>query len=124
MAKQITDNEYQLQTDSKMKALSFLGGILVGGLTGAVTMLLLAPQSGKRTRVKIQQRSIELRDQTTDAIDDALAQTRHKAHQIRSGMYRQAGVIQQRGQDMLDVQKERISDLVEAGKSAVQGVLS
>jgi gas vesicle protein len=87
-------------------------------------MLLVAPQSGKRTRAKIQQKSIELRDQAADAIEDGLAQTRYQARQIRKMVNKQAEAIQQRGQDVVDEQKERMSSLVESGKSAVQGVLS
>jgi len=102
----------------------FLGGLLVGGLAGAIAMLLVAPQSGKRTRAKIQMRSIELRDQAADAVEDALVQTRAKAHQLRSSIEDQAEAIQQRGYDIVDEQKERLSSLVEVGKTAVQGVLN
>jgi len=118
------ENQSELQTNGTNNVWGFLGGLLVGGLAGAVAMLLVAPQSGKRTRAKIQQKSIELRDQTTDAVEDALAQTRHKARQIRASVHDQAEAIQQRGQDVLDEQKERLSALVEAGKTTVQGVLS
>jgi gas vesicle protein len=116
------ENQSELQTNDINIALGFLGGLLVGGLVGALTMLLVAPQSGKRTRAKIQQKSIELRDQTTDAVEDAMAQTRHKARQIKASVHDQAEAIQQRGQDVLDEQKERLSSLVEAGKTKVQGV--
>ena len=40
------------------KGVNVLFGMLIGGLVGAVTMLLLAPQSGKRTRAQIQQEAI------------------------------------------------------------------
>jgi gas vesicle protein len=118
------DNQIELQTNDTNSVWGFIGGLLVGGLAGALTMLLVAPQSGKRTRAKIQQKSIELREQTTDAVEDVLAQTRHKARQIKASVHDQAESIQQRGQDVLDEQKERLSTLVEAGKTAVQGVLS
>ena len=99
----------------------FIAGLLVGGLAGAVAMLLLAPQSGKRTRAKIQQKSIELREQTTEAVEDAMAQARTKGRQIRAYVREKADELQQRGQDVLDEQKERLSTLVKAGKTAVQG---
>ena len=118
------ENQSELQTKETHNVWGFLGGLLVGSLAGAAAMLLVAPQSGKRTRAKIQQRSIELRDQTTDAVGDALAQTRHKARQIRESVHDQAEAIQQRGQDVVDEQKERLSTLVEAGKTAIQSVLS
>lgn len=118
------DDQSELQTNDTHNVWGFLGGLLVGSLAGAVAMLLVAPQSGKRTRAKIQQKSIELRERTTDAVEDALAQTRHKARQIRASVNDQAEAIQQRGQDVLDEQKERLSTLVEAGKTVIQGVLS
>jgi len=100
---------------------SFLAGLLMGGLAGAVAMLLLAPQSGKKTRAQIQQKSIELRDQTTEAVEDAVAQAGVKARQITADVHEQAEALQQRGQDMFDEQRKRLSTVVEAGKTAVQG---
>jgi gas vesicle protein len=99
----------------------FLAGLLVGGLAGAATMLLLAPQSGKRTRAQIQLKGIELREQTAEAVEDALKQTRTKGRQIRADVREKADELQQRGQAVLDEQKENWSALVEAGKTAVQG---
>ena len=99
----------------------FLAGLLIGGLAGAGAILLLAPQSGKRTRTQIQLKSMELRDQTTEAVEDAMAQAGVKARQIRTGVRKQAKELEQRGQELFDEQKERLSTLVEAGKEAVQG---
>ncbi len=99
----------------------FFSGLLIGGLAGAVAMLLLAPQSGKRTRAQIQLKSIELREQTTEAVEDAMAQARTQGRQIRADVREKADELQQRGQAVLDEQKERLSTLVEAGKTAVQG---
>ena len=99
----------------------FLAGLLIGGLAGAVVMLLLAPQSGKKTRTQIQEKSIELRDQAVKNVEDAVAQTRTKGRQIRADVREKADELQQRGQDVLDEQKEHWSALVKAGKTAVQG---
>ena len=99
----------------------FLAGLLIGGLVGAVAMLLLAPQSGKRTRAQIQLKSMELREQTTEAVEDAMVQARTKGRQIRAGVHEQTEALQQRGQAVLDEQKEHWSALVKAGKTAVQG---
>lgn len=40
----------------------FLEGGLVGGLLGVGMALLFAPQSGKRTRVQIQKKGLQVRD--------------------------------------------------------------
>jgi len=97
----------------------FLAGLLIGGLAGAVAMLLLAPQAGKKTRTQIQQKSIELRDQTTEAVEDALAQTRGKARQITADVREKADELEQRGQEVVDEQKEHWATLVKAGKAAI-----
>ena len=62
-----------------------LAGMLIGGLVGAVTMLLMAPQSGKDTRMQIREKGIELRDRTTEMMDDTMAQVRLNANKITVG---------------------------------------
>jgi gas vesicle protein len=99
----------------------FLAGLLFGGLAGAGAMLMLAPQSGKRTRAKIQQKSIELRDQASETVEDAMADTRDKAHKVKLGMRKDAKKLHHRGQEMLDEQMAHVSAAVDAGKEAVQG---
>jgi gas vesicle protein len=76
------DNNNQENGNNAKNSWGFLAGLLVGGLAGAGAMLLLAPQSGKKTRAQIQQRSIELRDQTVKTVEGATAQARGKARQI------------------------------------------
>ena len=109
-------------------ARGFLAGVLIGGLAGAATMLLLAPQSGQRTRIQIRRRGEDLRDQAMDSVQDAMVQARETSRNITAGVHKQtdkiqqqAEKIQQRGQDALDAQKERWSPVVEAGKNAVKG---
>jgi gas vesicle protein len=99
---------------------SFLAGALFGGLAGATAMLLLAPQSGKRTRAQLQLKGMELRDQTAETVDDAMLQTRLKVRQIKTDVREKAEELQQRGQTMLDEQVERVSAVVETGKQAVR----
>jgi gas vesicle protein len=85
----------------------FFAGLLIGGLAGAVAMLLLAPQSGKRTRAQIQLKSMELREQTTEAVEDAMAQARTKGRQIRADVREKADELEQRGQDVIDEQRDQ-----------------
>ena len=49
---------------------AFLAGFVLGGLAGAVTALLLAPQSGEETRVQIHDKSIELKDKATETAEE------------------------------------------------------
>jgi len=110
------DGQYQLRT-----AMGFGVGILVGALAGAAAALLMAPQSGQRTRRQIQHKGLELREQAGDKLDEAVDQAQAASHQITSNVQKQAKKIQQRGQDVLDGQKERWSPVVEASQKAVKG---
>jgi gas vesicle protein len=114
------DNHNQENGNSAKNIWGFLIGTLVGGLAGAGAMLLLAPQSGKKTRAQIQQKSIELRDQTVKAVEGAVAQVRGKARQITDGVREQAGELLQRGQDMLDEQGKQVSSTPKGQEKAVQ----
>ncbi len=39
---------------------SFMGGLILGGIVGALTALVLAPQSGEETRKLMRDKAIEL----------------------------------------------------------------
>ena len=91
-----------------------LGGILIGGLTGALTMLLLAPQSGKDTRRRIQEKGLELRDRTTGIVQDTVAQVRSKANKIMVG-------LKDRSQELAVEQLDHIAEAAQTGKKAIQG---
>ena len=90
----------------------FFAGLLLGGLARAGAMVLLASQSGKQTRSQIQHKSIELRDQMVGSEEGVVAQARVKAHRITAGVHEKAEELQQRGQDMLEGQRERLSTIV------------
>ena len=52
---------------------AFMVGFLVGGVSAAVTALLLAPQSGEETRTLIKDKSIELRDKAQQTYEETIA---------------------------------------------------
>jgi gas vesicle protein len=96
----------------------FLVGLLVGGLAGAGMMLLLAPQSGKKTRAGIEKKGKKLRKQFVKTVEETTAQVRTKAHQITDDVAEQAGDLQQRGQDAIDEQRDLLGDsLKDLGKA-------
>lgn len=98
-----------------------VAGLLVGVLAGAVTMLLMAPQSGKDTRIQIQKKGIELRDQTSKMIEDTMAQVRSSANKITVGGREKAEELLQHGQTLVVEQLEHISEAAQAGKKAIKG---
>ena len=101
--------------------LGVVAGTVIGALAGAVTMLLLAPQSGKRTRAQIQHKGIELRDRATEIVEDAVAQARLDGNKIARDGRRKATELLQQGQNLVAEQVEYVTDAVKAGKKAIQG---
>jgi len=88
-------------------------GMLIGGLAGAAAALLMAPQSGRDTRRQIQEKSIELRDRTTELVEDTVAQVRTKANNLTVG-------LKDRSQEIAVKQLENVSEAAQAGKKAIQ----
>lgn len=115
------DNQNNGHGNEANHTTGFLAGLLIGSLAGAGAMLVLAPQSGEKTRSSIQRKSMELRDQAVETVEDAVAQARVSARQIKADIHDQAEGLQQRGQQMLDEHKDRLSAAVQSGKEAVQG---
>ncbi len=105
----------------------FVAGLLIGGLAGALTMLLLAPQSGERTRREIRRKALEFRDQVADSAEAArdraeqtLDAARDRVDDVKHNVRDRVDDVQQRGQDLLDQQRERVGSAVQAGKTAIR----
>jgi gas vesicle protein len=98
----------------------FLAGLLMGGLIGSGAMLLLAPQSGKKTREKILHEGIGLRDQVSETVEEVVLPMQKKARRVASDVRRQAKDLEQQGQDIADEQEEIVSQVVDAEKKAVR----
>jgi len=113
-------NENQQPEYHRGNIFSVLLGMLVGGLAGAVTMLLLAPQSGKDTRMQIQEKGIELRDRTTGMVEDVMAQVRLDRDKLTVGGRQKAKELLEQGQALVVEQLDRVSDVAQAGKKAIQ----
>jgi gas vesicle protein len=112
----------QIQVHGNTNIKYFLAGLLAGGFAGTVIMLLLAPQSGKKTRDQIQLKGIELRDQAIETVEGAATQVRQTAQQITGDVREKAEELQQRGHDMLDEQRERLSTFVEGKNKDIEVV--
>jgi gas vesicle protein len=89
------------QESSIKQPANFLTGVLIGGMAGAITALLFAPQSGRDTRQQIQQKAAELRDQTTATVENTFAQVHDKASQLKADLGEKAANLKQQGQEVL-----------------------
>lgn len=68
---------------------------ILGGLAGAGTMLLLAPHSGKKTRARLQEQGVKLRNLITEGRSG-------KARRMKDHTRRQSEEVEQSSQAMLD----------------------
>lgn len=93
-------------------------GSLLGGLVGAGLMLLLAPQSGGKTRKHIRRKGRELRMHATDTIEDGADAVRTKSDEVTSVIHNETETLQQRGVDFVDQYKKRWVPIDESGEAA------
>ena len=103
------DNPKREHESEASNAGGFLAGLVVGGLAGAGTTLLLAPESGKGTRADIQHKGMELRDQTVETVENKVAEARIKARQITDPARKQAEQLQQHDQETYEEQRNLVS---------------
>ena len=97
-----------------------VAGVLVGGITGAITALLLAPQSGKETRSRIQGKVADVRDRAGEKVEGTLEQIRARAQQVKLDVGGKASELKEKGRDALVGQLDRISAAADAGKKSIQ----
>ena len=116
----LNENQQPVIVYRKSNVLGVLVGMLIGGLTGAVTMLLMAPQSGKETRMQIREKGIELRDRTTEIVEDVMAQVRSDMNKFNADGRQKANELLEQGQDLVVEQLDHVSDAALAGKKAIQ----
>ena len=98
-----------------------MSGLLIGGLIGAGTALLFAPQSGERTRANIQQKTIEIRDKTADTVKDAVSQVKSKTRQVTSDVLGKAQEFTQHGRETLENKFDEVSQTVSSKQKAIHG---
>lgn len=66
-------------------SVGLLTGLLIGGLAGFGAMMLFAPQSGRKTRDQIKQKSVELQTRTVNAFDDLVVLSHFDNRKILAG---------------------------------------
>jgi gas vesicle protein len=113
-------NENQEYHSLTSNTLNILIGMLIGCLAGALTMLLLAPQSGKDTRMQIQKKGVELRGRATGMLEDTMTQVRSNANKIASSARETIKELEPQGRKLAVEQLDRVSAVVDAAKTAVK----
>ena len=102
---------------------AFMSGLLLGGIAGAITALLLAPQSGEETRKVIIEKSMEIKEKALETVDEARVRAEKAADDARIAaqeytqkLQDQAKNIQEQGRVILEEQKQKISKATKGGK--------
>lgn len=94
---------------------SFLRGLLLGGLVGAVAALLYAPKSGKEMRRDIKRKSRELYEDAEGQFEDL----KEKAEDIIEDGKRQAAHLRRQAEKKMQEAREAADDLVASGRELV-----
>ena len=114
------NEEFEYVEQQPSHARSILTGLVVGGLVGAGTMLLFAPQAGEKTRAEVRDGATHLRDRTTVVVKDKVTQVKSRANQIKADVQIKAEDLQHQGKELIAKQLDRVSQAAEAGKKAIQ----
>ena len=96
----------------------------LGGLTGAVASLLLAPQSGEETRTVIKERAIELKDKASETAEDVYSKAEvaandavKRAEELLKEAKSKAVEAKEKGVQLVEEQKTKLSKKITAETS-------
>ncbi len=67
-----------MEYDDDARLFNFLSGLICGAAIGAGVALLMAPDSGRKTRKRIHRAADDLRDTATDRWEDITEEVRDK----------------------------------------------
>lgn len=91
---------------------AFLAGFVIGGLVGAATAIILAPQSGEETRAQISAKSIELRQAGEERIQEYRQLAESAVDEARGRVEETTGAVQERARIVLDEGKSKVTGAV------------
>jgi len=105
---------------------AFLIGFVVGGVTGAIAALLLAPQSGEETREMIKEHAIDLRGKAEETATGAYKQAEiaanqavHRAEELLAKAKQTADELQKKGVELIEGQKAKLGHVVSKGEVTI-----
>lgn len=87
--------------NNKKKISSFLISLVMGSLIGAGVALLMAPQSGDRTRALIKDKSSELRDKALETAETTRDRAGKTLEDISQTTRKRANDLMKRGQNLV-----------------------
>lgn len=113
---------------------AFLAGFVIGGLVGAATALILAPQSGEETRSRIKETSDNLAQSSTAYLheygqkaNDLTQSYVEKANATYEGVKTQVqetgSNVQQQARTAIDASKEKATELKDQVSNQVSNIV-
>ena len=99
---------------------AFLAGFLIGGLVGAATALLLAPQSGEDTRKYIQDKSIEIKSSAAEMADETRVKIEAAAEQARQRVETAAEQARVKAEEAATEARARVDEIKKMSQETIQ----
>ncbi|MDD5154128.1 MAG: YtxH domain-containing protein [Desulfovibrionales bacterium] len=102
--------------DDTNKEVKIIGAFLLGGIVGAGLALLLAPQSGKRTREDITRIATKAKRRAEDVAEDA-------AHTVKNVIYDVGELLSDvvgHGKDLTEDVKKKLLGAIEEGQKSFE----
>ena len=103
---------------------AFMAGFVIGGLVGAATALILAPQSGAETRAQIAAKGEELKQageeqylEYRDKAETSVAQAQTKVHDTSEQVQERARIVLTEGKHNL--RKDQANEDVQASETEI-----
>jgi gas vesicle protein len=98
------------------EALGFLAGLTIGAVIGTAAALLMAPQSGARTRRQIARKA----EEWTDAAGETLEDVRDDARELADRTARDTRRLARRARKKADRTGDRLTEVVEKGRERLR----
>ena len=105
-----------MNNNGQNNGLGMIFAFFTGFMAGAVISLLYAPTSGKETRQKIRDKSIEAKDRTVELAQQTSESARQSAqHLMEQGRESVQGIVDS-GKERIQEAGEQVKGAVEAGR--------
>jgi len=98
------------------KNCDFIGGLVVGGLIGAVIGILYAPKSGKETREEIGQKADELLSKAKEEYSHAV----EKSRKVYEATVERLKELEETAKEKVEEVGEKVDELAGLGKETLQ----
>lgn len=104
-------------------SVTFVVGLSIGALIGTAAALLMAPQSGKRTRRDLSRRAGQWSDSASEHLDgarDRLSDARDEAGRLADRTRKGTSDFARGARRRVEETSDRLSDVVESGRDRLR----